>query len=74
MNAKKKCFLDEKTTTCGPKTVTETPLCESKKCDHGYIFIPEPICDCRLACAHITDCPSGEQWDAIKCGCVRLHY
>jgi hypothetical protein len=52
---------------------TPPPQCIEKDCERGYVFFDEPVCDCMLACDYIRECPPGEKWDFIECGCVSDH-
>jgi hypothetical protein len=66
--------LDPVNCVCFPTdtspTPTPPPQCIKKDCERGYVFFAEPVCDCVLACDYIKECPPGEKWDFIECGCV----
>jgi hypothetical protein len=63
--------LDVINCECIPTDTSPTPKqCIEKPCKRGYQFFAEPICDCMLTCDYIEECPAGEKWDFIECGCV----
>lgn len=57
---------------CIPVMITDStaPQCDEIACKRGYVWFPDPICQCFLACDYIMECEKGQKWDFIECGCV----
>jgi hypothetical protein len=47
-----------------------SPSCIPQSCPRGYIWGLWGMCQCVLACDYIMECPAGQKWDFIECGCV----
>jgi hypothetical protein len=49
---------------------SSSPSCIPQTCPRGYIWGLWGGCECYLACDYIMECPPGQEWDFIECGCV----
>jgi len=47
-----------------------TTACPRQDCKRGYLWNPF-TCSCNLACDYGKECPKGQKWDFIECGCVK---
>lgn len=47
-----------------------SPSCAPQSCPRGYIWGLWGECQCYLACDYVMECPNGQRWDFIECGCV----